>query len=567
VAWFYQDENGVEKAFDFDMMPVRQDMKVYGKWKADAIKPYWVYYRAAGTDIAEPDLYVADMTTGSGRVGTLKTFEAKGADELYEAFREGWFPTEQSHSFTLSLDGENTYVFNYVEVDAVPYVVKYINKETGDPMTQVPQKTVSDNRKAAVTENFVPIPGYVPDAYQKRLILTADAAETGNNVITFYYTADTTHAYYKIGHYTENLKASESEKTTWDEFASTQAMGDINTTYPTDGKTDGSSLKLDIPGFTFDPDVAGSVLSGVLTANGLELKLYYTRNEYPYEIRHQNRTTGANLKAPETGTMKYQATLTASSETFFGYTLESDPTQSKIIQIENGSVASKNVIIFYYVEDQTDYHYTVVGPDGCGSVSNNSETVNILSGNAVGSTATANPGYRFVGWYEDEACSGTPVSTDASYIPQKTTQDGHTYYTGGQYYAKFIYDTADLKISKSGVNETLDPNTEFLFLVQGDPDDAHTSGINITVTVTGNGMVVVKDLPVGKYTVTELTNWSWRYTPDETVKNVNVVSEASIIANIVTFTNSRNADNKWLDYNISEDNLFNGTAPSVPTFE
>ena len=35
-----------------------------------------------------------------------------------------------------------------------------------------------------------------------------------------------------------------------------------------------------------------------------------------------------------------------------------------------------------------------------------------------------------------------------------------------------------------------------------------------------------------------------------------VVSEASIIDNIVTFANSRNADNKWLDYNVSADNLF-----------
>ena len=230
-------------------------------------------------------------------------------------------------------------------------------------------------------------------------------------------------------------------------------MGDINTTYPTDGKTDGSTLKLDIPGFTFDPNVAGSVLSGTLTADGLELKLYYTRNEYPYEIRHQNRATGANLKAPQTGTMKYQATLTASSETFFGYTLVSDPTQSKIIQIENGSAASKNVITFYYTENQATYTYTVVGPAGCGTVSKNSETVNVLSGNAQGSTATANEGYRFVGWYDNADCTGTPVSNVASYTPQKTTDDeGHNYYTGGQYYAKFIYDTADLKISKSGVN-------------------------------------------------------------------------------------------------------------------
>ena len=561
VAWFYQDANGVEKAFDFDMMPVRQNMKVYGKWKADAIKPYWVYYRAAGTDIAEPELYVADMTTGSGLVGTLKTFQAKGADELYEAYREGWFPTEQSHSFTLSLDGENTYVFDYVEVDKVPYIVRYLEAGTNAVLKEA--KTVSDNRKAAVTENFEPIAGYVPDAYQKRLILTANAEETGNNVITFYYTADTTHAYYKIGHYTENLKASESDETTWDEYASTQTMGDINTTYPTDGKTDGSTLKLDIPGFTFDPNVAGSVLSGKLTASGLELKLYYTRNEYPYEIRHQNRATGANLKTPQTGTMKYQATLTASSETFFGYTLDtlvSDPTQSKIIQIENGSAASKNVITFYYTENQATYTYTVVGPAGCGTVSKNSETVNVLSGNAVGSDATANPGYRFVGWYDNADCTGTPVSNVASYTPQKTTDDeGHNYYTGGQYYAKFEPDVAPLTITKAaGADTTIGSDETFVFHIVG--TDAYTNGIDLTVTIKGApNSIVINDLPVGTYTVTEVTAWSSRYTPDgNNPREVQLVAPANIteaLENTVTFTNTMNKK-QWLDGNGYTENVF-----------
>ena len=33
----------------------------------------------------------------------------------------------------------------------------------------------------------------------------------------------------------------------------------------------------------------------------------------------------------------------------------------------------------------------------------------------------------------------------------------------------------------------------------------------VTVTITGNGSVTIKDLPLGTYTVTQKNGWSWRY--------------------------------------------------------
>lgn len=73
------------------------------------------------------------------------------------------------------------------------------------------------------------------------------------NEIIFYYTEDTTHAYYKITHYTENPAKDAQGNTTWTEYASSQAVGDIGTTYTADPMT--------IPGFTYDSTVTGTVAS------------------------------------------------------------------------------------------------------------------------------------------------------------------------------------------------------------------------------------------------------------------------------------------------------------------
>ena len=63
----------------------------------------------------------------------------------------------------------------------MPYTVKYLNRETGEPVAT--EKTVSDNRKAVVTATFVPVSGMMPDAYQKRLVVSAE--EGAVNINTF----------------------------------------------------------------------------------------------------------------------------------------------------------------------------------------------------------------------------------------------------------------------------------------------------------------------------------------------------------------------------------------------
>ena len=178
-------------------------------------------------------------------------------------------------------------------------------------------------------------------------------------------------------------------------------------------------------------------------------------------------------------------------------------------------------------------NYEVVGPDGCGSVSPTSETVNMVTGTANGSTATAsNDTYKFVGWYSDEACENeTLVSSDAEFVP---TKSGTLWPASTTYYAKFDWNVADLTITKTGA-KAIDKNQSFIFHVTGEGKDMY-------VTVQGNGSVTIKGLTVGTYKVEEVTSWSWRYTPDHVSKNVEVKGGQP---NEVTFNNSR-TNGSWL---------------------
>ena len=563
VGWFYM-EGGVEKAFDFANMPVKKDLKVYGKWNSDVLKTYTIYYKYR--DAAGNEIEIAAPTTGSGLAGITKTFDAKGGTDLYADYQEGYFPVTKSHSLTIDINATeendtNVFTFWYVQKDAVPYTVKYLNKETGEPVET--EKTVSDNRKAVVTETFKPVEGYMPDAYQKRLVVSAEQGAV--NEIIFYYTKDTTHAYYKITHYTENLGTGADGKPTWTEHASSQAVGDIGTTYTADPMT--------IPGFTYDRTVTGTVSSGELTANGLELKLYYTRNSYPYQVRYLEQGTGKQLADPKDGTGKYGQVISESAIDITNYIAVDPTSQTLNIRIEEGTEAKLNIITFYY-EKEVTINYVAVGPDNqpltgyqlesIGRVDPTSESVKVLTGTAQGSTATlkGSPTYKFVGWYSDAGCT---IPVDASWVVNgKITpqQPSHTVTTGegegattetvndpwqsATYYAKFEYDVGSLKITKSvtGAN-----GQSFIFNVTG------PNNYSAQVVITGAGSVTLTGLQPGTYTVTEDTGWSWQFTADNSTQSATVTGGGTAT---VTITNNKTND-KWLYDEHSIVNTFSGS--------
>lgn len=336
IGWFYLNEKGEETAFDPENMPVHQDLDLYGKWSSDVLCKYNVYFALDnnGDGIADTQdgqiVYVADPIAGSAIAGRTYTFAAKGGEDLYDGYREGYFPTVGSHSIVIDitdLEGTdaNSFTFLYKPKAAVHYTVKYIDKDTGKELFD--DKVVEDNRNVVVTENFVYIQGYMPDAYQKTLVVTDDNNET-NDVIIFYYTKDNTHALYVVNYYIQQLDA-DLNHTGWIKYTDLQQTGDIGSSYTADAITiDGFTLSSEytddynvekkINGaegtkLPTDDDVsrlADGKLSGKLTDKGMELNFYYTRNLYPYEFRYMLNGTTTELAEPKYGKAGYDTVVT-----------------------------------------------------------------------------------------------------------------------------------------------------------------------------------------------------------------------------------------------------------------
>ena len=191
-------------------------------------------------------------------------------------------------------------------------------------------------------------------------------------------------------------------------------------------------------------------------------------------------------------------------------------------------------------KETVNINYVPVGPAGAsfGSVDSASETVMVKSGTAVGSTPTANPGFKFVGWFKDQACTQPVDATwieNNKIIPQKTTEA----YEAATYYAKFDYAVADLTIKQDG--GIADENQTFIYVVTG--GDLPESGIK--VAVKGNSSVTIKNLKIGSYTVTEETNWNWRC---GTTGGSQSITLQGAQTNEVRFTNTV-SNSKWLSGN------------------
>lgn len=529
VGWFYT-EDGVEKAFDFSM-PVTKNLDLYAKWSSNTLVPYTIHYKLRGSDTT-----IAPDTKGSALAGSTKTFEAKAGDQLNEGYQSGYFPETSSHSIKMDIEGTadnglNDFTFYYVQKEKVKYTVRYLDKATGKPVSvngqSTPDKTETTSN-AVVTEPFKQITGYAPDAYQKRLVLSANEDE---NVLVFWYTKDDVHAPVQIIHWTQNIEG--------EDYTEYQSSTDLNGVI---GKTYTAQQLTNLPGFEFN--AGKSRTSGTVAAGGLVLNLYYDRIEYRYEFRFVDMDTKQPVADSVSGNARYQAQVTQAAKTISGYELVSgENSQSMVIQIEDpDSVASKNVKTFYYREQTVDIQYKVVGPDGSGTLDNSLDSnVKVLngSGSVKGSTPTPNSGYKFVGWYTDETCTQLVeeswVGANNKLTPQKNASGQ---FKAATYYAKFELDVFDLTIKKAAANGSeIDPNQIFVFRVVSDDNKT-----DMEVTVKGIGSVTIKGLPLGTtYTVTEDTNWTWQYKPDEVTQKVEINGKTAE----VTFTNTYSKSN-WL---------------------
>ncbi len=550
-GWFYMDTvDGVQqrKAFAFNSIPVFEDMNIYAEWSSHVSVDYTINYVLQST--GEP---IADPTVGSAIAGHNETFYAKAGSELYDGYGEGYYPLVNSHTITMSVDGTHTFTFEYIYVESMPYIVRYLDADTGAEV--LPQKKVDNNNLSVVTETFIRVDKMMPDAYQKRLILSASGDDTDgdgildSNVITFNYKADEVHAYYKVVHYIENIS-----KDTYREYRSVETVGNIGESYTIDA--------LELTGFEFNG--ALTKIDGVLTpvnssqvthelgTGGMLVEMYYDRQEVSYTVMYVDNRTGTSIIAPQNGTGFFgeQIVSYAPDLTNKGYNLVSESAKTMTLSAN----VTHNVIEFVYQEAVVAIKYQTVGVDGCGTLSQYSENVTAISGVANGSVPTPSAGYHFVGWFLDTA--GTmPVNSSwvdpvtNKFTPQKASDA--VWVDNQTYYARFDPDNTDFTISTLGT-QSADSDQAFIFRIVG-VSGTETENIDIIVSIIGNGSVTVAKLPVGKYTVSELTDWSWRY--DTALPSREVTLSVNISSNTVSFNNSRSND-KWLDGNSISTNVF-----------
>lgn len=539
IGWFYK-ENGVEKAYTTSMQ-IRKDLELYAKWRSDVMRPYTIYYKL----LEEDGTVIATETTGSALAGTTKTFDAKAGDQLYEGYRTGYFPQTNSHSLTMDIDGNNEFTFIYVPMEKVKYTVRYLDKATGEPVVVngVPTPDKNDETSSAViTETFKQITGYAPDAYQKRLVLSANEKE---NVLIFWYVKDDVHAPVQIIHWTQNI------------------AGDGYTEYQSSTKLDGvigqsySESPLNIPGFAYKANTSNA--SGILTAEGLVLNLYYDRIEYPYEFRFlEQGTTDKVLADPVTGNARYQAQVTQTAKDIPGYTLVGAGNQAMTIAIEDpANVASKNVRTFYYTESEVTIKYEVA--IGTGTVTPTAETLKAVTGTATGSLAEPGSSYRFEGWYKDAACTdAVPAEwvVNGKIIPVK--EKNELWIDGTTYYAKFVLNEVKIELKKVvggnfgdkskffTINAAWDEKTQTYYIKNADPNKFELNAlVNTVLTLTEEceGYTASAVCKVGEQTIATATV---RYADNETKKNPTLTFDFSGENNhltgdaVITITNEKN---------------------------
>ena len=100
----------------------------------------------------------------------------------------------------------------------------------------------------------------------------------------------------------------------------------------------------------------------------------------------------------------------------------------------------------------------------------------------------------------------------------------------------------DLRIVKAEADDSksIDPKQTFVFKVKN-----NGNGKTMEVVITGPGEQTIKNLPVGNYTITEDTSWSWKYTPVGSATQELKADGIKDGAATVTFVNENKGTN-WL---------------------
>lgn len=488
VGWFYQNDYGDELPYQFSTTTVKKNVKIYGKWTSEVLVTYTIHY----TD--EEGNPVADSFTSSAIEGSSQTFKA--TDELYDEYSQGYFPIVSSHSIMFDSDKDNDYTFIYRHMQAVPYTVHYVDDRTGERLAD--DKVVAFNQNISVTEKFLPITGYIPDRFQKTLIV--QLGDPSKNEITFRYKKDSDHAYYLESHYIEKPDG------TWRLYNALDVLADIG--------AEVTINPLQIDGYTLNTNLPQTVQSGTVSEEGLELKLYYELNTYPYKVRYLDYRTNAVLAPEKLAEGKFGSKVTENAVEVDRYELISDSPATITITRDDADPI-RNVITFYYQLAQAEYNYV---PVGGGSVTNSREIIAALTGTPDGSEPVYDPlELTFLGWFLDEA--GTqPVNAgligeNDHLTPVKQEVSGKMRYVSATYYALFAPAGIPVRIIKTDSDDHNIglPGAVFSLKINGEAPtviiDSQTVVLSEDLISDSNGVVFDGKLRISEdaYSLREVT--------------------------------------------------------------
>ena len=523
AGWYYTDENGNDVRFDFNTMAIKRDYVVFAKWTSTVPIAYLVRYVIEDGNGGYID--IADPSKGMSLVGVTKSFVAKVANDLYPEYRK-YLPTSRSITKEMSnVAADNTILFVYKTVQTVEYTVKHVFKS--DKLTALygtDTYTVSWNYSIIGSEDSFSgslivrfdadleekikaqpngkklweiVTELSPNAYRQELILIVGDA-TDNEAVFNWENRGATYMYQEV-HKFPNLDGGYDE-----------VYRDCIGTYDAKGNSTVTA--------THDTDIQGFVPKGNTTVSAnfnktftdeRVLVLEYERVVYNYKVEYKY---GNTLLAPAVnGTAKYEQKVTVNAPTIAGYTVDGASTKTEAITFEG------QIITFYYVAEKVIFNYSVIGGEG-GSVSNPQERININEV-AGGSTPSAFAGYIFAGWFTD-AEGTTPVSpawvdSNNKITPVATVADADKSIT---FFAKFV-PTSITITNLVNFGTPPDEDQVFVYLIEG-------NGISLRVAVVGvQGMQTIYALPIGNYSITVESDWSWRYSENISSFNVTLNDE------------------------------------------
>ena len=201
-----------------------------------------------------------------------------------------------------------------------------------------------------------------------------------------------------------------------------------------------SLAKNTYPGYKFSSYAPADIKAGSVVADNQIIRVNYEKDEdakveVKYTVQHWVAGVHQSDDDVEVTDKVWvngakELTVTADSlaqNNYTGYTFDNyNPADIK----EGMTVSDGDVIKVNYLENEVTINYIA---DANGNVSNTSETILAVNGTATGSTATADTGYHFVNWTNEE---GTVVSTDETYIPERVNE----LYAAATYTAHFEAD-------------------------------------------------------------------------------------------------------------------------------